>query len=284
MDEREEVEHVPWGDLLAEMEPEDRRRRTLYTAAGLIGAVVVGIMIARTWWGAPSFEPVAPGTTPAEVAATTTPAEIPEFPPLYSEADLMADPPDPSARAAVARAEWFVTDYFTADLEPSGSAAVRAALPDDVAADLPEGVGDAVSYVEWARAFRVAEAGDGSYLVSVMFRSLGAPVDRGFSRQPVKAVEVLVSVSDASGTAVLDLPAPIPLPVGPTPLAWEGVETEPPSKVVDLVTARSTLWGSEPRILSVRHLDGVWRVVVSVADDVGARWPLALRILDSEIL
>ena len=31
-------------------------------------------------------------------------------------------------RAAVARAEWFVTDFFMVDQEPQGSAAIRAAV------------------------------------------------------------------------------------------------------------------------------------------------------------
>jgi len=275
MEDREELEHVPWADLMAETEPEDRRRKAIYLGVAMVGALVLGVIVARSWWAPPPAPvPLAPGET--AVAATTLP-DIPDLP-LYSEADLMADPPDPAARLAMVRAEWFVTDYFTADLEPSGSADVRAALPASVADDLALDVGDAVSYVEWARAYRVDEVGDGTYRVAVAFRTLGAPPDRGFTRQPVRAVEVLVAVGGDSGAAVLDLPAPIALPVGPEAPAWEGEEATLPQEIVDLVSTRASLWGAEPRIVSARHLDGEWRVVVTIADAVGARWPFALRI------
>lgn len=278
MTDREELEHVPWADLMAEAEPEDRRRRTIYLGVAIVGAMVLGVMVARTWWATPALpDPVAPGAVGDTVAATTS-IVVPELP-LYSEADLMADPPDPAARLAMVRAEWFVTDYFTADLEPSGSAEVRASLPAAVAADLSLDVGESVSYVEWARAYRVEEAGDGAYRVSVAFRTLGAPPDRGFSRQPVRAVDVLVAV-DGEGATVLDLPAPTHLALGPEAPSWEGEEATPPQAIVDRVATQASLWGSEPRIVSARHLDGEWRVVVTIADAVGARWPFALRVTE----
>jgi hypothetical protein len=271
----EELEHIPWADLMAESEPEDRRRKTIYLGVAIVGAMVLGVIVARTWWAAPSIPtPLAPEAQ-IPIAATTIP-EIPELP-LYSEADLMADPPDPAARLAMVRAEWFVTDYFTADLEPNGSTEVRAALPASVAADLSLDVGEAVSYVEWARAYRVDEAGDGTYRVAVAFRTLGAPPDRGFTRQPVRAVEVLIAVA-GDGATVLDLPAPTFFALGPEAPVWEGEEATPPQEVVDEVSTRASLWGSEPRIVSARHFDGEWRIVVTIADAVGARWPFALRV------
>ena len=271
----EELEHVPWADLMAESEPEDRRSRAIYLGAAIVGAMVLGVIVARTWWAAPAMPtPVAPSAE-VPIVATTLPAP-PELP-LYSEADLMADPPDPATRLAIIRAEWFVTDYFTADLEPSGSAEVRAALPASVAADLSLDVGAAVSYVEWARAYRVEEAGDGIYRVAVAFRTLGAPPDRGFARQPVRAVEVLIAVA-GDGATVIDLPAPAFVALGPEVGAFEGEEATPPQEIVDEVSTRASLWGTEPRIVSARHLEGEWRVVVTIADPAGARWPFALRL------
>ncbi len=164
MEDREELEHVPWADLMAEAEPEDRRRKTIYLGVAIVGAMVLGMIVARSWWAAPPpSTPLAPGDS--AVAATTLP-DVADLP-LYTEADLMAMPPDPSARLAMVRAEWFVTDYFTADLDPNGSAEVRAALPATVAAEMSLDVGAAVSYVEWARAFRVEEVGDGTYRVAL---------------------------------------------------------------------------------------------------------------------
>ena len=279
MDEREEMEHVPWADLMAEAEPEDRARRAVYLVAGAIGSMVLGILVARSWWApSPPSAPAAPATT--VVVPGEQPAISPSTLPLYSEADLMADPPDPRARAAIARAEWFVTDYFTSDFEPNGSADVRAALPTGPMPAFPQDDGDGISYVEWARAYEVEEAGDGAYRVSVAFRMLGAPPDRGFSRQPVRAVAVLVAVSEDGGTTVLDLPAPARMPAGPEPVPWsEGVD-DPPQAVLDDASDLAGLWGQEPRIVSAHPVDGGWRVVVTVADGVGNRWPLALILTD----
>jgi len=102
MDEREELEHVPWADLMAEAEPEDRRRKTIYLGVAIVGAMVLGVIVARSWWVTPTVStPLAPGDT--AVALTTLP-ETPDLP-LYTEADLMAMPPDPAARLAMVRAE-----------------------------------------------------------------------------------------------------------------------------------------------------------------------------------
>lgn len=281
VDEREELERVPWADLMAEAEPEDRRRRTVYLAAGLVGAMVLGVVVARSWWSPGALPPIAPATTVLEGEDPGQPATLPDLSgvPLYSEADLMADPPDPKARAAVARAEWFVTDYFTADMEPDGSAEVRAALPTGAAPlDFPQDGGGGISYVEWARAFDVEVAEDGSYVVSVAYRTLAAPPDRGFFRQPVRAVSVPVGVSDGGGATVLDLPSPIPMPAGPEPESWPEDTGDPPREVVDIAGARASAWGTEPRIVSAAQVGESWRVVVTVADAVGNRWPLVVMV------
>jgi hypothetical protein len=282
VDHTEEVEAIPWGELLHESEERLDIRRVAYLAAGLIGAVVFGVVIARAWWSptpptiiAPA-DSVALGALPpaAGSGAVVTTAALP----MYSEADLMADPPDPGERAAIARAEWFVTDYFTADYEPTGSADVRAALPG--AADMPDLPQDGrggISYVEWARAFRIEERGDGAYEVGIAFRALAAPPEGAFIRLPVRAVEVVVG-SGPDGASVLDLPRPIPLPVGPEPAPWPEPGADPPQDVVDIAAARASVWGTEPRIVNAAATDDGWRVVLTVADDVGNRWPLALLV------
>jgi len=275
--EREELEHVPWADLMAEAEPEDRTRRTVYLVAGAVGSMVLGILVARAWWApsAPSA-PVTPMTT--VVAGAEEPVVTAATLPLYSEADLMADPPDPLARAAIVRAEWFVTDYFTSDFEPNGSADVRAALPSGPMPVFPQDDGEGISYVEWARAYDVEEAGDGAYRVAVAFRMLGAPPGRGFTRQPVRAVDVLVAVTEDGGTTVLDLPSPARMPAGPEPVPWPDGVDAPPQAIVDEAAGLAGLWGSEPRVVSAHPVDGGWRVVLTVADAVGNRWPMAVVV------
>lgn len=280
IEEREEMERVPWAELMAETNPEDRRRRTLYTVAGLLGALVLGVMVARSWWSPGSPPPVAPATTMVEEELEPS-LSLPDVEglPLYSEVDLMADPPDPAARAAVVRAEWFVTDFFTDDLEPDGSSDIRAALPTGSGqVEFPQDGGEAISYVEWARAYQVEPVGDGTYRVSVVFRTLGAPPGRGFTRQPVRAVSVLIGVSAGGGASVLDLPSPLTMPVGPEPPPLPDETTDPPQAVVDVAAARASVWGTEPRIVGASEVGESWRVVVTVADDVGNRWPLVITV------
>jgi len=292
-DQHEEVEHIPWGELLTS--PDDGRRRMIDLAAGALGAVVLGMVLARLFSSAPDPAPVAveapvataapqvsvvtvpvavPETTSATTTSTTVPAPI-----LYREADLMAFPPEWEARAAAARAEWFVTDFFTADLEPNGVADVRGALPAGVMLpEMPQDGAVGLSYVEWARAAWVEAGPDGIYRVRVVYRMLGAPPDRGFQRLPVRAVEVRVAVSDSGGTVVVDLPSPVTLPPGPDPQPWPEAAEEAPQAVVDGAMSAVAGWGSEHRLLSSARVTGGWRVMLTAADELGNRWPLTVYV------
>jgi len=107
---------------------------------------------------------------------------------------------------------------------------------------------------------------------------LAAPPDRGFSRQPVRAVAILVAVTEDGGTTVLDLPTPVRLPAGPEPVPWPDGVDDPPPAVLDEATGLAGLWGTEPRVVSAHPVDGGWRVVVTVADGVGNRWPMAVVV------
>lgn len=287
MEEHEEFEQIPWSELTTR--PPDGKRRLVYLVAGGLGALIVVVLVARAFMSSSPADPVAPSVTLAQAettvtaaAATVTTAAVASSAPslLYREADLMAFPATPGERAAVARAEWFVTDYFTADLEPTGSADLRAALPGGAPVpEMPQDSAGSLSYVEWARAFRVEEIGDGRYLVGVVFRSLGAPPERGFYRLPVRAVEVTVAVATDGGSTVLDLPTPVALPAGPEAEAWAEVTAEAPQWVLDAAVAATAGWGTEPRLVGAQAGDAGWRVVLSLADEVGNRWPVAVRVL-----
>jgi hypothetical protein len=285
MEEHEEFEQIPWSELTTR--PPDGRRRLIYLVAGGLGALVVVVLVARAFMSSSPADPVAPSvtlaqseTTAAAAASVTTVAAASPAPSLlYREADLMAFPATPGERAAVARAEWFVTDYFTADLEPTGSADVRAALPGGAAMpEMPQDGAGSLSYVEWARAFRVEEVGEGRYLVGVVFRSLGAPPERGFYRLPVRAVEVTVAVAADGGSTVVDLPTPVPLPAGPQAEAWAEETTEAPRWVLDAAVALVAGWGTEPRLVAAFGGAPDWRVVLTLADEVGNRWPVAVWV------
>jgi hypothetical protein len=285
MEEHEEFEQIPWSELTTR--PPDGRRRLIYLVAGGLGALILVVLVARAFMSSSPTEPVAPSitlalteTTASTSASVTTAAAASPAPSLlYREADLMAFPATPGERAAVARAEWFVTDYFTADLEPTGSADVRAALPGGAAMpEMPQDSAGSLSYVEWARAFRVEEVGEGLYLVGVVFRSLGAPPERGFYRLPVRAVEVTVAVAADGGSTVVDLPTPVALPAGPEAEAWPGEAAEAPQWVLDAAVALVAGWGTEPRLVGAQSGDAGWRVVLTLADEVGNRWPVAVSV------
>lgn len=274
-DGREEIESIPWSELGREAVA--GRRRVLYATAGAFAAVALGMILARAVWSAgptTQTDPVVSSSVTSSMPPETT------VPVLYEEADLVAGTAGDGRQAAITRAEWFVLDYFTADLEPNGTADVRSALP--VGADLPQMPQDAtvgLSYVEWAKAFRVEAVGSNRYRVSVVFRLLGAPPDEGFRRLAARAVSVLVEVNDAGGSVVVDLPAPAPVPPGPEPGGWPAYEEDqPPAGVIDGAVALVAGFGSEHRVLGASRIEAGWRVVVTAVDEVGNRWPLAVRV------
>jgi hypothetical protein len=282
VDEHEEYEHVPWSELLAE--PPQNRRRAGYLVATAVAALVLGVLVARAWFSSSTQgTPVAGGfptstveTPPNALEATTSTVRSGS---ILQEADLMAFAGGTAERAAVARAEWFVTDYFTADLEPFGSSDVRTALPSGSALpEMPQDTAGGLSYVEWARAFRVEEIEEGLFAVGVVFRSLGAPPDRGFLRLGVRAVEVRVNVGPDGGSSVADLPSPAVLPAAPEPIGWPESTEEAPEQVTDEVLELAAGWGEDPRLLASQRMASGWRLVVSVADEVGNRWPMSIQV------
>lgn len=276
MDQHDDVESIPWTELLETTDRSAGRLRVATLAVSLIGAVVLGAVVARGWWAPAPPTIIAPGVPVSAGSGAEAAAGDPVA--LPAEADLRAHPPAAGSRAAVARAEWFVFDFFTADAEPVDGGDVRAALPDraEVPA-MPQDGTEGISYVEWARAFKVESVGDGTYLVSVVFRVLGAPPDGEFVRLPVRAVQIHVDVL-GDGAAILDLPRPIPLPAGPEPASWPDEAADPPAAVLDRVVAQVASWGSEPRIVTAAETDTGWRVVATVMDGLGHRWPVSVVV------
>ncbi len=276
-EEHEEFERIPWAELL----PAGRGpNRLLYLAAGVLGAVALGVILARAW--PHSSGPVETTSTSVEevpVAATTTPSP-PQVPALYSEADLMAFPVESDELAAVARAEWFVVDYFTVD-GLSGSVDIRNALPVQAeVAGLPQDGSGVAVMVDWARAFRIEAIDDGLYEVSVAFRLIVPTEESGDRRLPVRAVAVRVSLGLDEGSAVVDLPTPISLPAGPEPDPWPEGGDDPPEEVAAGAAEAVGGWGTEPRIVAAQRIESGWRVVMTSADEVGNRWPVVVWVDD----
>ena len=68
------------------------------------------------------------------------------------------------------------------------------------------------------------------------------------------------------------------MPAGPEPEPWPEEPGEPPQWVVDGALAAVAGWGSEPRLVAAYDEGADWRVVLTLADEVGNRRPVAVRV------
>ena len=270
----DEYEEIPWSTLLTEHR--QGRARTVYLAAAVIVVVVTGFVGVR-WLTAPGHgeqpalaAPIETTTTEAVVAETessTTTA-------VLSEADLMAVVPAVAELAAIARAEWFVTDYFTVD-GPIPEELISAFVNDATVPDLPNGDGQGVSYVEWARAFDVRPATSG-YAISVVFRSITEEPDGAFVRGPVRAVDVLIAVEEGE-TAVSELPIPILPPVYHAIDGWMVTEGQAHDEAISATLDYAGMFDENAEVVESGAAGPEWRVVFTVGDRSGNRWPVVMR-------
>jgi hypothetical protein len=188
-EQAERFESIPWSSLVP---PKDAgRKRALVMAGTVLVGVLVGLAAGsvlrrdggrRTVVTLPPIAVAAPATTvpditeraddPVAISADQTPpllnepssAVAPVAPRLYPEADLMAVLPEEEMRAAVIRAGWFATDFFTVDGASSAESDVTAALamrPDEVPFPHATAAGG-ISYVEWARVFLLNRSSRGT--------------------------------------------------------------------------------------------------------------------------
>ena len=299
----EQFESIPWASLVPQKKV--GARRLVIVIAILIAGALVGVVSGaalRTDTGrsvtvtlAPkgSAEPTdsqieepsltAPTSPLASSPDVSAPAQevtesLPAPPRLYSEADLMAVMPEEEMRAAVMRAEWFVTDFFTVDGDVSAVSDVLGALPTGRAAlPLPHESGAGLSYVEWARAYLVEPLGPARYRVAVAFRTRTGPAPGELVRSPVRAVTVDIQVGADGATRVADYPAPVEPPPALDVEVAVVPEMEASQDILAgaLVVASSV--GTEPSILLAGLDADGWRVIVLVGDRSGLRWPLAVR-------
>lgn len=152
---------------------------------------------------------------------------------------------------------------------------MAAALPDVVA--MPVSDGSAISYVEWARAVSVTADLDGSFDVTVWFRTLVGDLESGFARTDVRAVEVRLVTDDAGRLAVADVPAiTVVEPVGVAP-NWP-TSAAPPDALVAGAAEATADFGSDAQLEAAGLNEEGWRLVFSVGDASGLRFPVLVRI------
>ena len=285
-DAPQEYEHIPWSQLVPVQK--DRSMQLAALVVVIAAALLAVVLLARR---SPEVAPVAlpvtaTTTNPAVVAGESAPvptvavaatAPVPTLagPQIYSEADLMAALPPQPELAAIARAEWFVTDFFTVDGDRALAEAVTAALPDAV--ELPASDGSLISYVEWARAVAVADHLDGTFDVTVWFRTLVGSPAGGFARTAVRAVDVHLVTDESGRLAVADLPRAARVePLGLAP-SWPVGATPPPQTVARAADSLDQI-GETPELLDAGRDEDGWRLVFSVGDASGMRFPITVRV------
>ena len=280
----QEYEQIPWSHLVPVQK--DRSMQLALLVFVVVAALLAIVFLLRR---SPEVTPAAAPSPPSSVVVTPeqptavpppTTTEPPALetavlqPQIYSEADLMAALPARPELEAIARAEWFVTDYFTVDGDRSLADGVAAALPDAVA--LPSSEGQAISYVEWARAVKVADNLDGSYQVTVWFRTLAGTAESGFNRTGVRAVDVRLATDELGRLAIADIPiAQVVEPLGIAP-AWPTASSASP-EVVAAAAADASVLGSDPELQTAGEDEDGWRLVFSVGDASGLRFPIVVR-------
>jgi hypothetical protein len=251
-----------------------------YLAAGVTAVASLGALAARSIGGsaeAPAIPEPAPAAAPG---AATLPPPLPNPEPnVLSEADLMAVTPGTDEVSAAARAEWFVTDFFSTSGDPGAQRHVLDALPDGSRLPAASETGLS-SYVEWVAASHVENLGGRRFRSTVLFRVLVSNGESGYVRLPVQAVDVVVEVGAAGGTRVVDLPMPVVVPVGPPISAWGDAVGEIPDPVRAGALRIAGSWGTEAAVVEGSERNGGWRIVVVVADRAGVRWPLSLWLTE----
>ena len=271
----DEYEEIPWSTLLSEHR--QGRAKTLYMAAAILVAVVIGFAGIR-WLTAPGHGEAQVLAAPVESTTTTVSGVIePDTTTttgVLSEADLMAVEPAAAELGAIARAEWFVTDYFTVD-GPMPEELLSAFVNDADLPDLPGGTDAGTSYVEWARAYDVRPTGDG-YAVFVVFRSLTEEPDGSFVRGPVRAVEVLVAVEEGE-TAIAELPIPILPPVYHSIDGWMETSEDARDDAVAATLDYAGMFDESAEVIEAGADGPDWRVVFTIGDRSGNRWPVVMR-------
>jgi hypothetical protein len=254
-DQRPELyESIPWDALVTD--DAKRRRRWLSIVAA---ALVLGALSAAIARNLPSSGDRPVASTPSTVPVTTTVTT-----PVAAASD---------GATAAAVAVWFLSDYFTLDGTDITRRSLVEMLPDHVV--LPEPASDERSFVETVIPV-VVERGDepGVHRVVAVVRMLTAPDGSEYLRQPARAVELWVRVTD-EGVGVLDLPRPVPMPDIAVP-ALDLEPGDPPQTALEQALEEAALWGT-PDLKSVSaETDGErWRIVVTVEDAGGLRWPVA---------
>jgi hypothetical protein len=269
--ERNEVyERIPWEHL--DKQGSDRQ----WLLVGLAGAVALGALAysfmknqpVESVAAAPTVEqPVTaeapPSTVVRSLGATTTVAS----PVVISEADLYAIDAQQLADVASTHAEWFAVEYFSVDGSTESSETLLDLLPEGV--PLPEAPAGTQVFVDWVGTQRIVQIGDFDFAIEVLVRSLVSTPENGFTRQPVRLIEIEVSLGVDGEPRIIS--APVVLEAAPASSGRLEL-TEIPEEVR---VAAST---SGDPVGGILRADGSWRVLVMSAGTDGVTRPVMIDV------
>jgi hypothetical protein len=276
--ERPEIyERIPWETL--EQKKPDRQ----WLMFGIGGAIVFGVL-AYSFIGdrpvqtAPPVSVVAEASPsvsiplsvpPPTVLAPMAPTAPPESPVVVSEADLFAVHPERVVDQAVAHAEWFIAEYFTADGSEEHSAVLKALLPAGIPLpDVPDGTS---VFVESVVSTAVVEKTDLNFVVDVVVRYLVARGGEAYRRQEPVLATVGIVVSDAG-----------PQVAGPPTLSQVSLAAPAQLRLVEIppdVAGQVMNRGDVAEILGGIPVEGgSWSVVALVLGPDGVTRPVSIPV------
>jgi len=269
--ERNEVyERIPWEHL--DKQGSDRQ----WLLVGLAGAVALGALAysfmknqpVEPVAAAPSVEQAAVPTAPASTGITSagTPTTV-ATPVVIAEADLYAIDPQQLADVASAHAEWFAVEYFSVDGSAESSETLLELLPEGV--PLPEAPAGTQVFVDWVGTKSVEQVGDFEFTIAVLVRSLVSTPESGFTRQPVRLIEVDVSLGVDGEPRIMT--APVLLEASPASVGRLEL-----SELPEEVSAAAS--GAGDPVGGLLRTDGSWRVLVMSTGLDGVTRPVMVDV------
>lgn len=285
MDEkRDEIyERIPWETL--EKSGSDRQWWVIGVAVAVVaGALGYSFVSNRQIAPPPAVATdqmaAAPSPVPpAAVAAPSAPPLVPSAPPVapvatppqvVAEADLYALPPDSLRNQASAHAEWFVTEYLTADGSDVETNTLRSLLPPDL--PLPTVPDGTLTFVEWVLTLEVVEAGPGRFDVDVLARYMVASGGEPYQRLDPEIFTVTVAV-DETGPRIVGAPRVRPAEVLEA-IAIGLIELPP-----EAVSAVSQLRPDSTVLGGIANQDGSWTVTLMTIGPGGVERPESLVVV-----
>jgi hypothetical protein len=108
--------------------------------------------------------------------------------------------------------------------------------------------------------------------------TLGRGSGGAYSRAGPRAVRVAIETSAAGVAVPVDLPAPVPLDASTVPDPPAAAGDPVPDDIASAAVEAAASFGSDAEVTGGAAVADGWRVMVSVADPTGIRFPLVVHV------